>query len=117
MIKNLILFSIDILRFIFSPISGEKVLRVQATDADSGINAKLSYRIEKGSYNDFSVDSETGVVKVASKLDFDRRNFYNITVIATDSGGFSIGKYFSMPIYQLNRNLNFISIFFKVHLR
>ncbi|XP_065199853.1 cadherin-87A [Planococcus citri] len=65
---------------------GEEILQVQATDADSGLNAKLSYHIEKGSFNDFAVDSETGILKVASKLDYDRRNFYNITITATDSG-------------------------------
>ena len=69
-------------------ISDENVLQVQATDDDTGINANLSYKIEKGSYNDFTIDSETGVIKVASKLDYDRRKIYNITVIATDGGRF-----------------------------
>lgn len=61
-------------------------MKVSAIDNDSGINAKLTYRIEKGAFEDFVIDGETGLIKVASKLDFDRRSFYNITVIATDGG-------------------------------
>lgn len=57
-----------------------------ATDNDTGINAKLTYHMEKGAFDDFSIDEDTGLIKIASKLDFDRRSFYNITVTATDGG-------------------------------
>jgi hypothetical protein len=59
---------------------------VIATDADSGMNAKIKYRIQKGGFEDFSVDEETGVVAIANRLDFDRRSTYNMEVIAVDGG-------------------------------
>jgi len=65
---------------------GTSVVRVEATDADMGINAELVYRIEKGAFDDFSIDNKTGEIHVASKLDYDLRNAYNIHVIAVDGG-------------------------------
>lgn len=66
--------------------TGTSVETVSATDADTGINAVLVYRIEKGGFEDFAIDNKTGVISVASKLDYDLRNSYNIHVIAVDGG-------------------------------
>lgn len=72
-----------LLIFCFAGISVEQVI---ATDADSGINAKIKYRIQKGGFEDFNIDEETGVVVIANRLDFDRRSTYNMEVIAVDGG-------------------------------
>lgn len=61
-------------------------MKVEATDADMGINAVLVYRIEKGGFDDFTMDNQTGEMRVATKLDYDLRNSYNIHVIAVDGG-------------------------------
>lgn len=53
---------------------------------DTGSNAEIEYHIQKGAYDDFRIDNTTGVIVVASKLDFDRRNTYNIEIIARDHG-------------------------------
>jgi predicted nucleic-acid-binding protein len=66
--------------------AGTSVEQVTATDADSGINAKIKYRIQKGGFEDFNIDEETGVVAIANRLDFDRRSTYNMEVIAVDGG-------------------------------
>lgn len=60
--------------------------QVQATDADNGVNAVVEYFIQKGAYDDFTIDNSTGIVSVSSKLDFDRRNTYNIEITAVDHG-------------------------------
>lgn len=60
--------------------------KVKAEDADSGINANVVYRIEKGAFDDFNIDNMTGVISVSSKLDYDLRSFYAIQVIAVDGG-------------------------------
>ncbi|RZF35066.1 hypothetical protein LSTR_LSTR009658 [Laodelphax striatellus] len=65
---------------------GTSVEKVTALDADSGVNAELIYRIEKGAFDDFSIDNMTGVIRVESKLDFDRRSFYSIEIISVDGG-------------------------------
>lgn len=59
---------------------------MMATDADSGINAELRYRIQKGAFDDFSINETTGIVTVSRKLDFDERNTYHVEVIALDGG-------------------------------
>jgi predicted nucleic-acid-binding protein len=66
--------------------AGTSVEQVLATDADSGVNAQIKYRIQKGGFEDFHIDDETGVVTIANKLDFDRRSTYNIEIIAVDGG-------------------------------
>jgi hypothetical protein len=66
--------------------AGTSVEQVIATDADSGINAEIKYRIQKGGFEDFNIDEETGIVAIASRLDFDRRSTYNMEVIAVDGG-------------------------------
>lgn len=68
------------------PSPGSVVEHVSATDADTGQNAVVSYRIQRGGYDDFAIDSETGVITVARKLDFDRRQGYDIEILATDGG-------------------------------
>lgn len=66
--------------------AGTNVEHVLATDADSGVNARIKYRIQKGGFDDFHIDDETGVVSIANKLDFDRRSMYNIVIVAVDGG-------------------------------
>lgn len=65
---------------------GTTVDTVTATDADAGVNALIKYKIQKGAFDDFTINPDTGVVKVANHLDFDRRRLYNIEVIAVDGG-------------------------------
>lgn len=59
---------------------------ITATDADSGVNAQLTYRIQKGAFDDFSINETTGLVYVSKKLDYDTRNSYHVEVIAFDAG-------------------------------
>lgn len=65
---------------------GTSIAKVAAHDADTGINAELVYRIEKGAYDDFGVDNQTGDIRIISKLDYDRRNNYIVRLIAVDGG-------------------------------
>lgn len=61
---------------------GTVVEQVYATDADTGMNAEISYRIQKGGSDDFAIHPKSGeiTVKSGSKLDYDRRREYNIEV-------------------------------------
>ncbi|KAI5703141.1 hypothetical protein M8J75_008227 [Diaphorina citri] len=64
---------------------GASLLKLSAHDNDEGINAELSYRIEKGSNNDFNINNTTGVLYASSKLDYDKRDKYTLHVIAVDA--------------------------------
>lgn len=74
------------LELLISYISGTVVEEVTATDADTGINAELVYRIQKGAFDDFTMNETTGVVTVFRKLDYDNKNTYHVEVIAFDKG-------------------------------
>lgn len=62
---------------------GTSILRVKATDADSGSNAELEYEV---SDDHFSIDA-AGVISNNKQLDADNNNaYYEFTVTAKDKG-------------------------------
>lgn len=63
-----------------------EVQAVVAHDSDSGSNAEVKYRIQKGGFGDFHINEDTGVVYVSQKLDYDRHHKYSIEIIAFDGG-------------------------------
>ena len=69
---------------------GDVVVMIQATDADEGVNAAVSYSIISGSLP-FEIDSITGEIKVQQSLDLESGNHspdfkYTLTVEARDGG-------------------------------
>ncbi|XP_014256144.1 cadherin-99C isoform X2 [Cimex lectularius] len=78
----------------FQPISVQagdnhrEIIKVTATDNDSGENAMLTYSIyhvSNNGRNKFSINSQSGVLDSVGKLNAGEQ--YSITVQATDSGG------------------------------
>uniref|UniRef100_A0A8C5W6C9 Cadherin-23 n=1 Tax=Leptobrachium leishanense TaxID=445787 RepID=A0A8C5W6C9_9ANUR len=66
---------------------GSSVVQVMATDADSGPNQQLSYRIESGAQDRFLVNASTGVIKVANvTVDREEKDSYKLIVVAVDQG-------------------------------
>ena len=71
---------------------GTVITQVQATDADIGENARISYSITGGnSLGFFGINSVTGEVNVAKSLDLETSSHaqglsYTLTITATDSG-------------------------------
>lgn len=58
-----------------------------ATDADSGLNKQLDYRIEGGGQDRFLIEAATGVIHVANlSIDREERDAYRLTVVAVDQG-------------------------------
>ena len=68
-----------------SPV-GMPVEQLKATDADIGVNAQITYRIQKGSHDDFVIDPDSGKVSLLRELNFDRKNKYTLEVVAVDGG-------------------------------
>ncbi|XP_063909336.1 fat-like cadherin-related tumor suppressor homolog isoform X5 [Zophobas morio] len=66
--------------------NGTVIFRANATDADSGDNAKVTYSLVTDT-KDFAVDKFTGALTVASNLDRERRDLYELRIRATDGGG------------------------------
>ena len=57
------------------------MFQVAATDVDEGINAKITYSITGGqNRSHFNIDGDTGVIRTASVLDFEKINVYFLNV-------------------------------------
>ncbi|XP_053671726.1 cadherin-87A [Anopheles nili] len=83
---------------------GTIVERLQAIDLDTGINAEIRYRIQQGSFDDFTIDNRTGVVSIARKLDYDRRNTYQMEIVASDAGTPSLSGTAMLTVSIINSN-------------
>ncbi|XP_011694222.1 PREDICTED: fat-like cadherin-related tumor suppressor homolog [Wasmannia auropunctata] len=67
-------------------LNGTNVWRANATDADLGDNARVTYSLVTET-NDFRVDPVTGVLSVFGKLDRERQEIYELRIRARDNGG------------------------------
>ena len=66
---------------------GLSVLQVSATDLDDGLNGRVRYTIVGGDINlDFNIGEDSGIIRVAKNLNFERKNQYVLTVQVEDSG-------------------------------
>lgn len=66
-------------------LNGTIIMRLNATDADLGENARITYSLITDT-NDFRIDPETGVLFIASPLDRERQDLYELQVRAADNG-------------------------------
>ncbi|XP_017769468.1 PREDICTED: fat-like cadherin-related tumor suppressor homolog isoform X4 [Nicrophorus vespilloides] len=67
-------------------LNGTAIFRANATDADDGDNAKVTYSLMTDT-KDFVVGRTTGVLSVANALDRERQELYELRIRATDGGG------------------------------
>lgn len=68
---------------------GTSVVRVSASDRDSGRNKDLTFhtvRTEKNETDFFDVDPHTGVIVIKQVLDHERTNQFHLKIRATDNG-------------------------------
>ena len=67
--------------------AGTSVAQLSASDADEGDNARITYHLAGGETSDFKLDPNSGLLSVAGQLDRERKDFYELTVIARDGLG------------------------------
>ncbi|XP_031567536.1 protocadherin Fat 4-like isoform X2 [Actinia tenebrosa] len=66
---------------------GSSILRVTANDADNGMNKKVEYIMQSGNINNtFSMDADSGTLRLSRSLAQGTIEFYNLTVFAKDKG-------------------------------
>ncbi|XP_019645842.1 PREDICTED: protocadherin Fat 4-like [Branchiostoma belcheri] len=86
---------------------GSTVAPVTATDADSGTNAQVSYTIIDGNQeNKFVVNQADGPLLLASSLDRESNDTYNITLRAYDGGSPSLSTTVTVYVMVLDVNDN-----------
>lgn len=64
---------------------GTELLTITTSDLDFGNNGVVTYHLIN-SEGDFAINRSSGVITVNQPLDRERREHYNITVVATDNG-------------------------------
>uniref|UniRef100_UPI0037E94F59 protocadherin alpha-8-like n=1 Tax=Semicossyphus pulcher TaxID=241346 RepID=UPI0037E94F59 len=66
------------------------VTTVQATDADDGANGEIEYlfggQLDRKIYDMFSLDKDTGEIRVKGEIDFEKVDVFKLDVHATDKG-------------------------------
>lgn len=86
-------------------VIGTNVVRVSATDADSGSNAEITYSIVSSSTPvPFSINSSSGYITLTGSLDYETTQSYDLTVTASDSG--RPMRSASVPVTILIININ-----------
>ncbi|XP_036424414.1 LOW QUALITY PROTEIN: protocadherin Fat 2 [Colossoma macropomum] len=83
------------------------ILHFQATDNDSGFNGKLVYAISSGNEDGcFSIDMNTGDLKIVCTLDRETKEFYILNVTVYDLGApqISAWKFLAVNILDVNDN-------------
>ncbi|XP_064457801.1 protocadherin Fat 3-like [Ornithodoros turicata] len=83
---------------------GQKVTQIRAFDPDTGENGLVFYKLGGGHGNKFYIDSKDGTVWTLSKLDYEKQEFYNMTVIAYDQGKPSLTAMAKLWVTVTDRN-------------
>ncbi|XP_041488205.1 protocadherin Fat 1 isoform X1 [Microtus oregoni] len=65
---------------------GTLLTRVQATDADAGLNRKISYSLIDSADGQFSVNELSGIIQLEKQLDREQQAVYTLTLKAVDQG-------------------------------
>uniref|UniRef100_A0A8C6T616 Cadherin domain-containing protein n=1 Tax=Neogobius melanostomus TaxID=47308 RepID=A0A8C6T616_9GOBI len=87
------------------------VLKVSATDADAGVNGEVTYDLGHNSKSDvFSIDSQTGEIRVNGQIDFEEKASYELRVEANDGLGLSSYANVIIDVTDINDNAPIINI-------
>uniref|UniRef100_A0A8C5GWZ8 Protocadherin 11 n=1 Tax=Gouania willdenowi TaxID=441366 RepID=A0A8C5GWZ8_GOUWI len=67
-----------------------QLIKISATDADSGHNAEIIYTLGPDAPDGFNIDRRSGILSVGKRLDREKHERYSFTVIARDNGSASL---------------------------
>ena len=65
---------------------GTSILRVKATDGDSGKNGEITFSLSTEALGIFRIDSKSGTIYTLQEFDYYTKNVYNFLCRATDKG-------------------------------
>ncbi|XP_031221316.1 protocadherin beta-6-like [Mastomys coucha] len=82
------------------------VVMVSARDLDAGIYGTVTYSLFQGGElsQPFVIDEITGEIRLKGALDFEVTPYYNIKIVATDTGGFSGKCSVAVQVVDVNDN-------------
>ncbi|KAJ8254969.1 hypothetical protein GJAV_G00199440 [Gymnothorax javanicus] len=88
---------------------GTVLLWVESYDLDFGAGGEISYNLKNTQNGAFFLDTSTGCLTLEKELDFERTQFYNLTVRAVDHGlprSLSSSCFIEVEVLDVNENLN-----------
>nr|XP_027783607.1 protocadherin beta-5-like [Marmota flaviventris] len=88
-----------------SPINS-LILIVSAQDLDAGTHGSVAYSLFEGDEvsQPFVIHEKTGEIRLQRALDFEATQYYNVEIVATDSGGFSGKCTMAIEVVDVNDN-------------
>ncbi|KAL8194354.1 UNVERIFIED_CONTAM: hypothetical protein K2H54_015991 [Gekko kuhli] len=90
--------------------NGTLVIKLNATDLDEGINKEISYffsnNVPSSFTKVFSINSNTGELRVFGKVDFEDVNLYDLQIVAEDKGIPPLSGHCEVRIEVLDMNDN-----------
>uniref|UniRef100_A0A8C2J657 FAT atypical cadherin 3b n=1 Tax=Cyprinus carpio TaxID=7962 RepID=A0A8C2J657_CYPCA len=88
---------------------GAVIAWLQTHDPDIGSGGWVRYSLPNDFNGTFKIHPESGVIKVAKDLDYEKQQFYNLSVVAEDLG-FPVKlrseSYLEVEVIDVNENLN-----------
>lgn len=96
---------------------GTSILRVHATDADSGDNGGVEYAINRRQSDKdcfFEIDPSSGLISVNKPLDFETKELHELVVVAKDRGlqPLETTAFISIKVTDVNDNQPSINLIF-----
>ncbi|XP_039632262.1 protocadherin beta-5-like [Polypterus senegalus] len=92
---------------------GSVLIKVNATDADKGINGQIKYfftHISNNAKDLYKLNEETGEIKVTAQIDYEKHKMYEMTVQAKDIGGLVGSCKVIIEVTDVNDNVPFINL-------
>ncbi|XP_037117184.1 protocadherin gamma-A3-like isoform X11 [Syngnathus acus] len=92
---------------------GTHVLTVNATDADSGSNGKVTYSFSKSKAaiaDLFLINESTGGIAIAKQIDYEKDKTIQFMVEAKDEGGLTESTKVEIEVMDLNDNAPLINV-------
>ncbi|NP_001014780.1 protocadherin beta 6 precursor [Rattus norvegicus] len=82
------------------------VVTVSARDLDAGIHGNVAYSLfqDSGGSPPFVIDEISGEIRLKGALDFEATPYYNMEIVATDSGGLSGKCTVAIQVVDVNDN-------------
>ncbi|XP_055033747.2 protocadherin Fat 2 [Misgurnus anguillicaudatus] len=88
---------------------GTVLLWVESFDLDLDSGGLISYNLKNNEAGTFLLDTSTGCLTLEHELDFEKQQFYNLTVRAVDHGkprSLSSSCFIEVEVLDVNENLN-----------
>ncbi|KAE8287468.1 Protocadherin Fat 3 FAT tumor suppressor-like protein 3 Precursor [Larimichthys crocea] len=84
---------------------GAVITWVQAQDPDIGPGGQIRYSLINDFNGTFEVNAVSGVLRIRKELDFEKQQFYNLTLLAEDRGVPSLISQTFVEVVDVNENL------------